>query len=337
MIRCLLLLAALLAPALAGAQVFRPPPFIGGIPGQAQMQAITMQRHQARTLLYREALEELRRNPQVVDVRECTDADADRALCLPRPAGAGVPEAAAAQPTARRIALLIGNNRYQSPIPPLETPLHDVDRIAAVLRDRFGFEARIVNNASKAELIVAVAALARESKVVDSVVVYYAGHGYQLDDTGMGYWIPVDGSVKSAAQWISNVDIARLLAAIPARQLLLVSDSCFSGLLAREKSLTAGTSPAADVLRRRSVVVLSSGGEEPVSDEGKGGHSIFAWHFLRTLDEISGVRPGFDVYQRVRSAVSRDFPQNPSYGAVLSAGHEAGGEYLFDAAARWLR
>lgn len=334
MIRCLSLLLALLVPALAGAQGFRPPPFIGGIPGQAQMQAIEMQRHQARTLLYREALEELRRNPQVVDVRECTDADADRSVCLPRPAAGGVPEAAAAQPTARRIALLIGNSRYQSPIPALETPPYDVDRIAGALRDKLGFEVRIVKNASKAELIVAVAALARESKVVDSVVVYYAGHGYLLDDTGMGYWIPVDGSVKSAAQWISNADIAKLLASIPARQLLLVSDSCFSGSLAREKSLTAAAAPAADVLRKRSVVVLSSGGEEPVSDEGKGGHSIFAWHFLRTLDELSGVRIGFDVYQQVRKGVSKDFPQHPSYGAVLSAGHEAGGEYLFDAAAR---
>ncbi len=87
------------------------------------------------------------------------------------------------------------------------------------------------------------------------------------------------------------------------------------------------------MLRKRSVVVLSSGGEEPVSDEGKEGHSIFAWHLLRTLDKVSGTQPGFEVYRTVRKGVSDDYPQQPQYGAVVSAGHEAGGEYLFDARA----
>lgn len=328
------LLAVLLTPAIVFAQGFRPPPFAAGIPGAAQMQAIELQRHQARTLLYREALDELRRNPKVVDVRECTEADDERALCLPRAVGGGVPAALASQPTARRIALLIGNSRYQPPIPPLETPPYDVERIAAALRDRLGFDVRVINNASKSDLIKAVAALAREAAVADSVFVYYAGHGYLMDDTGMGYWIPVDGSVKTAAQWISNTDISRLLASIPARQLLLVSDSCFSGSLAREQSISAEAARGADVLRKRSVVVLSSGGEEPVSDEGKGGHSIFAWHFLRVLDEIAGPAVGFDVYQEVRKGVRSDFPQSPTYGAVPSAGHEPGGEYLFDGLAK---
>ena len=39
----------------------RPSAFLGGMPGRAQFQSIQLQRHQARTLLYREALEELRK------------------------------------------------------------------------------------------------------------------------------------------------------------------------------------------------------------------------------------------------------------------------------------
>ncbi|MDQ5880027.1 MAG: Caspase family protein [Pseudomonadota bacterium] len=331
--RFLLLFLMLLMPAVACAQGFRPPPFAGGIPGRAQTQAVEMQRHQARTLLYREALEELRRSPKVVDVGECTAAGADLSACLPKPVAGGVPETVAAKPTGRRIALLIGNNRYQHPIPSLETPARDVDQIAVALRDKLGFEVRVIKDVGKSDLVRAVVAVAKETEVTDSVFVYYAGHGYLMDDTGMGYWIPADGSVKTAAQWISNTDISRLLGAIPARQLLLVSDSCFSGTLAREKSLSAGEGGGAGVLRKRSVVVLSSGGEEPVSDEGKEGHSIFAWHLLRTLDKVSGTQPGFEVYRTVRKGVSDDYPQQPQYGAVVSAGHEAGGEYLFDARA----
>lgn len=328
-IKSILVVAGLLFSSAAAAQGFRPPPFMAGIPGRAQMQAIEMQRHQARTLLYREALDEIRRNPRVVDVRECTAADDDKSLCLPRASTGGVPEPIAARPTTRRFALLIGNFRYQPPIPSLETPPHDVDRVAAALKRKLGFEVRVVKNATKAELIRAVATLAREAGPADSVFVYYAGHGYLMDDTDMGYWIPVDGSVKTAAQWISNTDISKLLGAIPSRQLMLVSDSCFSGSLAREQAVT-GTPASKDVLRRRSVTVLSSGGEEPVSDEGKDGHSIFAWHFLRSLDGLEGTTVGFEVFKVVKHGVSKDYPQQPQYGAVISAGHEAGGEYLFE-------
>ena len=328
--RAIIAIAAVLLATLAGAQGFRPPPFAAGIPGRAQMQAVEVQRHQARTLLYREALEELRRNPQVVDVRACGAGDDEKSLCLPQASAGGVPEAVAAQPTARRIALLFGNNRYQLPIPSLETPAHDVDRVATSLRQKFGFEVRVIKNATKADMVRAVAVLAREVGPADSVFVYYAGHGYLMDDTHMGYWIPVDGSVKTAAQWISNADISKLLGAIPSRQVLLVSDSCFSGTLAREQAVAQDPRTRQDVLRKRSVIVLSSGGEEPVSDEGKDGHSVFAWHFLRSLGQLDGTTIGFDVYKAVRKGVSEDYPQQPQYGAVVSAGHEAGGEYLFE-------
>jgi uncharacterized caspase-like protein len=321
------LLCGLSLPALAE---LRPPPFAGGIPGRIQMQSIETQRHQARTLLYREALEELRRKPQIVDVRECTSADDDQAYCLPKAALGGVPSQIAGRPVERRVALLIGNERYPLPIPPLQTPIRDTEQVADILRQRLGFEVRLLKNASKADIVRAVAALARETSPADAVLVYYAGHGYLMDDTEMGYWIPSDGSVKTAAQWISNRDIATLLRAIPARQVLLVSDSCFSGTLVKEQNFRSGKISTTEVLRKRSVLVLSSGGEEPVSDEGKGGHSVFAWHFLQSLRQLDAIVPGFRLYQVVRREVSRDYPQEPQYGAVGVAGHEQGSEYLFE-------
>ena len=88
------------------------------------------------------------------------------------------------------------------------------------------------------------------------------------------------------------------------------------------------------MLRKRSVLVLTSGGEEPVSDEGKDGHSIFAWHLMRVLRDTKGLTPGADVFSTVRSTVSREYPQTPQYGAAVTAGHVAGGEYLFETQAR---
>jgi hypothetical protein len=319
----------LLSPTLAQ---MRPPAFFGGVPGQVQMQSIVLQRHQARTLLYREALEELKKNPAAADVRECTSTSPQPGeMCI------RAPEKTTPLPTpqaqvGRKLAVLIGNNAYANPIPALETPIFDVQQIGQVLKDRFGYEVRLVQDATKADVVRTLNQIGAQTKPEDSVLLFYAGHGYLVDDTKMGYWIPVDGSVKSPSNWVSNSDISLFLKNIPAQQLLLISDSCFSGTLAREQSSTSRQVgfDRDQILRTRSVLTMSSGGEEPVSDEGKEGHSIFAWALMRALKNSGQSTIGAQVFQGVKSDVVKDYPQTPQYGAVFSAGHIAGGEYLFE-------
>jgi uncharacterized caspase-like protein len=325
---CLLLLNTWLASAVQ-AQMVRPPAFIGGIPGKAQFQAIQLQRHQARTLLYREALEELRKNPAAADVPECKPGQSPQTgQCLV--GAAAVQAGAAAVPARRRFALLVGNNQYAVPIPSLDTPIADVTAIAELLRSRFGYEARIVKDAGKAKIIEALNEVAAQARPEDSVLLFYAGHGYLLDDVKMGYWIPVDASVKTAQGWISNSDISRLLSAIRARQLMLISDSCYSGTLTKEQKVAQGEVLDVEaILRQRSVLVLSSGADEPVSDEGKEGHSIFAWNLIKTLKAAGSLTPGARVWSTVRTGVTEEYPQQPQYGAVVSAGHAEGGDFLF--------
>ena len=337
---CAALLASIFGTT-AMAQMMRPPPFMGGVPGMNQVRALEMQRHQARTLLYREALEELRKNPKAADVPDCapgqTPTDAGKPLCLaqaaptPTAPAAAVPSAPTLPPpTRRRIAVLFGNNGYTKPIPALETPIFDVTAIASVLQARFGFETQIVKDAGKATMIETLNRIAADVTPEDSVLLFYAGHGYLMEDIKMGYWIPVDASVKTAKGWISNSDISKLLAAIRARQLILVSDSCYSGTLTHEQQVNdqAEVRPE-NVYANRSVLALSSGGDEPVSDEGKDGHSIFAWSLIKALEEVKGVTPGSRVWRKVHTTVTKDFEQKPQYGAVVSAGHAKGGEFLF--------
>ena len=326
----------------AGFAQFRPPPFIGGIPGHAQFRAIETQRHQARTLLYREALDELRKNPKAADLPDCPPGQAPKGgQCLARvdvaaalPAPVAKPLVEEKTPTVRRrFALLIGNNAYPTPIPPLETPIADVSKIASVLQTRFGFETRIVKDAGKTQIIEAFNEIAAQAAPDDSVLLFYAGHGYLLEDVKMGYWIPVDASVKTAKGWISNSDISKLLSSIRARQLILVSDSCYSGTLTKEQKLSDSQMlKEEDILKQRSVLVFSSGADEPVSDEGKEGHSIFAWNLLKTLQSTASVTPGAKVWTVVRGSVSKEYEQEPQYGAVVSAGHVAGGDFLFQTA-----
>ena len=357
----------------ADAQMMRPPAFMGGVPGRAISSAIFTQRHQARTLLYREALEELRKNPQAADLPVCgsgvsgtclaTQKKAEKpapavekvasetAAVIPAPekpvnpapaekapgetvAKLPAPEKSleplAAPVKGRRLALLIGNDDYTKPIPPLETPVKDVSEIAKILDRRFGFTSSVLKNASQEATIDALNKLASQARPEDSVLLFYAGHGYLMEDIQMGFWIPVGASVKTAKGWISNADISKMLAAIRSNQLILISDSCFSGSLTNEQKITQSTEAQLDeLLRQRSVVVLSSGGDEPVSDEGKDGHSIFAWNLIKTLQDMGAVTPGVRVWNTVHKEVQKDYPQTPQYGAVLSAGHNQGGDYVF--------
>jgi hypothetical protein len=84
------------------------------------------------------------------------------------------------------------------------------------------------------------------------------------------------------------------------------------------------------VLASKSVVVMSSGGNEPVADAGKDGHSPFAFSLMNNLQQLAAWQPGGNVYERVRFAVARQLPQRPQYGAFGAAGHNPGGDYLFE-------
>lgn len=306
-------------------------PMIGNMmPGVAQFQSVEVQRHQARTLLYREALDELRKNPEVTDIPDCNEGlqRYSTSGCIPLVRGEWALEG---EDTGRRVALLIGINSYADPIPPLETPLHDVEVLGGLLKEKFGYEVEIVANGGKKAITEALANLAETTTEKDSVLVMYAGHGYLMDDTGMGYWIPIDASVKTAVNWISNADIAKFLNAIPAHQLILVSDSCFSGSLTKEYRFSSAFKlERGGLARMRAVLAFSSGGEEPVSDEGKEGHSIFAWSLIDALRGLKQAVSGFEIFSLVKSNVMKEYPQEPQYGAVVSARHSVGSDYVLE-------
>lgn len=372
--------ATILSPAVSGVPLMLPQlsvvidksPALAKAP--QRFLAVEEERRKERTVLYAQALEILKRDPEAADLKPCPQYAGPNELCMPAPlalsgvvdrtasstapsgatagAAAGTPagvtalppqarETAAPAPVPaplpapaeirRKVAFLIGNNAYKRPIPRLLTPIGDAKAVAAELRDKLGYEVNTLPNATKAEMIRLLKNIAEAAERDDSVLVFYAGHGYETDDK-KGFWIPVDGSPSDPSTWISNNDISKLLARIPAKQVILISDSCYSGTLASEQRIDPGQllSRRDDILRKRSVTVMSSGGDEPVSDKGKEGHSIFAWSLLNEIREISNSEPGNQLFQQIRARVVEEYPQNPQYGAMTSAGHDSGGDYLLE-------
>lgn len=232
----------------------------------------------------------------------------------------------------RKFVVVIGIDQYaDKAIPSLDNAISDASAVSQLFADKLGYEVQVIKNATRAEIIKTINQLAAEVEINDSVVVYYAGHGYLNRKTGTGYWIPADASSKDPATWISNNSISEMLTEIRSKQMVMISDSCYSGSLTKEQGVgvSGGVKPA-DILTKRSVVVMASGGDEPVADEGKNGHSIFAWYLMEALNNVDSWKIGTNIFERIQTDVMKSFPQTPQYGAAISAGHQIGGDYLFE-------
>jgi filamentous hemagglutinin family protein len=317
---------------------------------QVDLEQLLGQRRDFKRKMFADAIYQLAIDPSLADVRPCaTLADAGGGACRIMPDQLALLYAAQTQAISsersskariasvpqieRKIALLVGINAYgDKNIPQLKNAMSDVDAVGKVFADKLGYDVRALHNPDKATIIRTLNALATEADSEDSVVIYFAGHGYSMDDHGAGYWLASDATVNGDLKgWISNSDVAQMLSSIRSKQVTLISDSCYSGAFAREGLSAVGQNVTVDdVLAKRSVVVLSSGGDEPVPDNGKAGHSIFAWNLIKVLNSVSNWTPGSSVFADVQARVRKEFPQTPRYGSVTAAGHQPGGDYLFE-------
>ena len=234
-------------------------------------------------------------------------------------------------------AIIIGIASYRS-LPKLGTPVKDATEIAKILSDSYGFKTQLLTDATRDQIFQALDDARHSLTANDSLLIYYAGHGFydKLEDEA--YWAPADAGQDTYARWITASDITGKARAIPARHVLVVSDSCYSGQIARaielRDSAASGRGPfLARMLEGKSRDLMSSGGNEPVSDSdvaGFGNHSVFANALLLGLQKIAfrefAASELFDQYVKIQ--VSGRSQQVPNYTPIRNSGHE-GGDFVF--------
>ena len=241
--------------------------------------------------------------------------------------------AATGSDSSRYRALVISVASY-SRFPALETAEDDAEEFARILSDKYGFQVRVLKDPSHLALLTELNVLAESLESEDHLLIYYAGHGKIEPDSQRGYWIPSDADSDDSGKWIANETISDFLDLIPAKRILVVSDSCYSGTLTRSglaKLATGQDSREAQaaIAGKRSRTVLTSGGLQPVLDGGGGEHSIFARALLTVLklndEPISGALLHREVAARVTYAASElGVEQNPHYAPIQFSGHETG-------------
>ncbi|MGJ4928170.1 caspase family protein [Bradyrhizobium sp. HKCCYLS2038] len=126
----------------------------------------------------------------------------------------------------RRVALVIGNSAYRN-VAKLTNPANDAALVAKMFKTA-GFESvtsRFDLNIN--EMRKALREFAAKARDAQLAVIYYAGHGIELD--GINYLIPTDATIESDTDVLDEaLSLDRMLVAVePAKQLrLVILDAC---------------------------------------------------------------------------------------------------------------
>jgi hypothetical protein len=219
----------------------------------------------------------------------------------------------------QRLALVIGNSAYEKNLP-LSNPQNDAQAVAQLLNSA-GFEVVMAFDLSREimkQTIEEFAARIGEKGNDSAALVYYAGHGLQVD--GENYLVPVDAKLEKeedlAEQGVKLADIMGALQSAPSKIRIVILDACrnnpFSTSGSAGKGLAIVDAPAGTI-----VAYSTAPGTEALDGSGK--HSPFAAAFMRTVKQPD--LPIEQVFKKIRRLVndSTDNKQTPWESSSLTA------------------
>lgn len=225
----------------------------------------------------------------------------------------------------RRVALVIGNSAYQN-APQLPNPAKDAAAISDMLRKADFDVVESVHDANNQDMRRALREFSDKSLNADVAVVYFAGHGIEVD--GQNYLIPTDAALQRDRDvYDEAISLERILQTVePAKTLrLVILDACRDNPFARSmkrvsalRSLNRGLVAVEPMTTNTLIAYAAKGGS--TAEDGVGEHSPFATALLKHLPT-----PGLDLRQafgRVRDDVMKatDNKQEPFvYGSLGGA------------------
>jgi ankyrin repeat protein len=231
-------------------------------------------------------------------------------------------------------ALIIGNNEYAN-MPNLKTAVNDAKVIEKVLRQRYGFNTRLLLNSTKLSISRAINSFRKRLTSNDHFLIYYAGHGYFDKEVNKAYWWPVDAETDDDTNWIISDTITTNIKRVASKHVLIIADSCYSGTLTRSFNVSLKTGVKSSLylekmMNRSSRTLLASGGNEPVSDSGGKGHSVFAASLIHGLkNRTESIFTAENLfYENIKETVSGRSSQVPQYSIIRNSGH-GGGDFVF--------
>lgn len=242
-------------------------------------------------------------------------------------------------------AAIIGINNYQN-WPMLHYATNDAQGVRNILIQKYNFKPENVfllldQQATRQNILSLLGDKLGNTDMVkhdDRVFVFFAGHGATRklpSGRDLGYIIPVDAGLSDyEGQAISMTNFQDISETIPAKHVLFVMDSCYSGLaLTRGGGIAFSQNYLQEIAKREARQMFTAGGaDQQVSDTGPNGHSVFTWTLMQALDGRAdlngdGVITATELAAYVSPAVSAVSRQTPAFGNLPGS---EGGDFIFD-------
>lgn len=195
----------------------------------------------------------------------------------------------------RRVALVIGNSSYDK-VARLTNPANDAALMADTLKSA-GFDSVDLRRDLKVnDMRRALRDFVAKTRDADVAVIYYAGHGIELD--GMNHLIPIDAMLETDGDVLDEtVPLDRVLFAVePAKQLrLVILDACRDNPFTKTMKRTMASRAVGRGLARveptspNTMIAFAAKAGSTAAD-GDGKNSPFAASLVEHLP-----RPGLDL------------------------------------------
>lgn len=234
-----------------------------------------------------------------------------------------------------RWALVIGNDRYAK-VEPLRNAVADARLIEAELT-RAGFEVKAVFNADRRTMLREVIELARRAEGGGEAVLYYAGHGVQVDNTNFLLPVDFDGEEDALLRYetVGLNDISNYLLDAKTRFSLIIVDACRDNPIAarRGRSVSATTGLAPTTPATGQMIVFSAGNGQlaldSLGDKDTVRNGLFAREFAKEIRQPG--RDVRDVMMSVRESVER-LASTVNHAQRPAIYDESRGRFVFHAA-----
>jgi WD40 repeat protein len=208
----------------------------------------------------------------------------------------------------RRLAFIVGINRYENDIPALSSAVRDAQEVADVLGRKHGYTVeRFLDEDAKIENLRALFnGLPDKVGEDDRAVIYFAGHGIaesgDADTDGPhGYFIPQSAVRGDSATYLPMTEVQRALDRLKCKHLLVLLDCCFAGAFKWSKTRAVAGRPTQKLTKERyarylrdparQIITSASSNEKAADVAGKvfgarddeDGHSPFALALINAL------------------------------------------------------
>jgi|CXWL01.1.fsa_nt_gi hypothetical protein len=201
------------------------------------------------------------------------------------------------RPSAKKnaYAVVVGIESYRDNLPKADFAANDAKLMGEYLVKVLGYPeenvvVRLNANATRNDVEKYVESwLPNHVEKDGSVFIYFSGHGAPNPKTGESYLVPYDGDPTFIDK--TGYSLSRLyqhLADLPAKEVVVVLDSCFSGAGGRSV-IAQGMRPIVTELKSpllakgKTIVLSASTGQQVSSTYGAKSHGLLTYFFLKGL------------------------------------------------------